>query len=330
MKQAALNLIRVSGAFAMLRLLNRHSALILTYHRFCHKNDGAGTPASAFSEQLAYLRSHYHIVPLSEIVEQLSSRGELRPGLAAITIDDGYRDAYEIAYPLLRRYRMPATLYVVTEFIERRAWLWTDKMRFITGLARPQELLTTINGREFRLLLTDERSRRAASEKTNSELKNLSDEAKEVSIKRIGSSLGVRIPDSPPEEYSAISWEQAREMDVNGVEIGSHTATHPILTNIGDERLQQELNESRIYLETVLKRRVDHFCYPNGDFDERVKNEVMRAGYKSSVTVVNGLNANGEDLLTLRRIHTEHDLTHFIQSTSGFELLKDRVRSAMR
>ncbi|MGH9936390.1 MAG: polysaccharide deacetylase family protein, partial [Blastocatellia bacterium] len=115
--------------------------------------------------------------------------------------------------------------------------------------------------------------------------------------------------------------------DANGVEIGSHTLTHPILTNIGDERLVGELRDSKSRLEEVLGRRVDLFCYPNGDNDERVQHEVARAGYRAAVTVVSGFNQRGDDPLTLRRIHTERDLAHFLQSTSGFEQLKNHVRT---
>ncbi|MCI0392818.1 MAG: polysaccharide deacetylase family protein [Acidobacteria bacterium] len=325
-----LKLIQVSGAFTVFRLLNRHRALILTYHRFYTNDHGVITSASAFSEQLAYLKAHYRVVPLSQIVEQMSLPGEPQNRLAAITIDDGYRDAYEIAFPLLRRYSLPATLFVVTEFVERRVWLWPDKMRYLTSLARPQELVAAIEGRELRISLSDDRSREEAAEKVNSELKRLSDEAKDEAIDSIAASLDITIPQAPPEEYASIGWDQAREMDAKGVEIGSHTMTHPILTNIGDTRLRCELSESRNQIEAVLRRPVEHFCYPNGDYDERVRKEAVRAGYRCAVTSTDGLNATGHDLFTLRRINTERDMTHFMQSTSGFELMKNRMRFALK
>jgi peptidoglycan/xylan/chitin deacetylase (PgdA/CDA1 family) len=115
-------------------------------------------------------------------------------------------------------------------------------------------------------------------------------------------------------------------MQANGIEIGSHTLTHPILTNVSDERLRRELQESKSRLEEVLRRPIEQFCYPNGDHDERVRSEVARAGYKIAVTCVGGLNKRGVDPLTLRRIHAELDGAHFVQSASGFEELKNRAR----
>ena len=328
-KQSLLNLMRVSGAFDLMRLISSRRALILTYHRFGADwdDDEGKTPARAFEEQLEYLTAHYDVVPLSRIVERITAGAPLPSRMAAVTIDDGYRDAYEVAYPLLRRYGVPASLFVVTEFSDGRAWIWTDKARFLTQQAAAQLLTMKIRESELRLELNGPASRREASERVNSIIKRLPDGSKEEALESLSLALGVAIPRTPPEELSSVTWDQAREMDANGVEIGSHTLTHPILTNVGDERLRRELSDSKSRLEEVLGRQVDQFCYPNGDNDERVRREVARAGYRAAVTVESGLNQGGDDPLTLRRIHTQRDLTHFLQSTSGFEQLKDHVRS---
>jgi peptidoglycan/xylan/chitin deacetylase (PgdA/CDA1 family) len=140
----------------------------------------------------------------------------------------------------------------------------------------------------------------------------------------------VALPQTPPDEFGPIAWAEAREMQANGIEIGSHTMTHPILTRVSDERLRSELQESRSRLEEVLRRRIEQFCYPNGDHDERVRTEVAMAGYRIAVTCVSGLNKRGDDPLTLRRIHTERDLAHFAQSASGFEELKSKMNRTYR
>jgi peptidoglycan/xylan/chitin deacetylase (PgdA/CDA1 family) len=328
MKQGLLKMMSAAGMFHLFRLLNCNRALILTYHRFSANGYGEHTSAAAFNEQLAYLKAHYHVVPLSRIVEHLSVNGSLPPGMAAITIDDGYSDSYEIAYPLLKRYGVPATIFLVTDFVERYAWMWTDKTRYITTQASAQRLAITIDGDQLRFELDDHGSRVAAAERINAALKRLSEEMKEETIKELASLLDVIIPATPPDDFSAVSWEEVHEMARNGIEFGSHTLTHPILTNVGDEQLRQELTESRTHIEAVLRRRVEQFCYPNGDYNEKVASEVARAGYGSAVTTVSGLVEAGDEPFTLRRIHTEYDLPHFLQSTSGFEQFKIRLRSS--
>ncbi len=318
---------QASGAFDLMRFATRRQALILTYHRFSEGDDPDRTPARAFAEQLEYLTRHYRIVPLGRLVEHLNSPEPVPPGLAAITIDDGYRDAYEIAYPLLRRHEAPATFFVVTEFADRRCWIWTDKTRYLCARANRQWLTTTINGHESWLELGDGASRYRTAMRLNDLLKNLTNDAKEEAIERLARTLGIFVPKAPPEDLSSITWDQARELDRKGIGIGSHTMTHPILTNTTDDQLRRELYESRLRLEEILGRRVEEFCYPNGDNDERVQSEVARAGYRVAVTTVSGLNNRGDDPLTLRRVHTERDLAHFLQSTSGFEQLKNKARS---
>jgi peptidoglycan/xylan/chitin deacetylase (PgdA/CDA1 family) len=326
MKQAVLNLLRVTGAFAPFRLANRRRLLILTYHRFCATDDGLNTSARALAEQLEYLLAHYTVWPLARIAEAQAAGARLPPAPAAITIDDGYRDAWQIALPILRRYQVPATLYVVTGFVDRNAWVWTDKARFLTSRAPAKKIAVTLGRQALHFELSDKEARRAAAARLNAILKRLPEAEKERELERLAALLEVNLPHLPPEEFSPITWDQAREMDAAGIEIGSHTVTHPILTGVSDERLQSELQQSRARLETILGRSVTQFCYPNGACDARVREAAAQAGYRSAVTTEFGFNRSDCDPLALSRIHTEPDMAHFVQSTSGLAEVRKNLR----
>src|SRR5262245_386542 len=164
MKESVLNLLRISGAFAPFRWAHRHQALIVTYHRLSEREGGARISARAFDEQVEYLAAHYTLVSLSRLATCLRKR-ELPPRLAAITIDDGYRDAYEIAFPILRKHCAPATVFVVTEFVEGRAWLWTDKARYLATGAAAQAFDIGIGSRDLRLELNGEIGRASCRER---------------------------------------------------------------------------------------------------------------------------------------------------------------------
>src|SRR5262245_15249163 len=203
---------RMSGAFELMRLTHRRHALILTYHRFRSGPRGGApdgledmkTPAKTFAEQLGYLTKRYNIVPLRQIAESICCHEQTPPSLAAITIDDGYRDAYEIAYPLLRRFGAPATLFLPTGFIDRLVWIWTDKTRFLVGQAvsrRFTPLRMNFNGSQLRIELDGATSSRDASERINSILKRLPEEVKEEAIERLAGALGVELPEKPPDEF---------------------------------------------------------------------------------------------------------------------------------
>lgn len=326
MKRSVLRLMLAADAFAPFRFANRRAALVLTYHRFGASDLGTFTTAQAFEEQLRYLKGHYRLVPLAEIAEHVSRGRELPERLAAITVDDGYRDAYEVAFPLLRKYEVPATVFVVTDFLDRRMWVWTDKLRHIVTRTAAAELDARIGGARVSAALADRASRLRAARLANDALKRLPDGAKDGEIARLANVLGVELPPVPPPEFAPFTWDEAREMDAAGFSVESHTVTHPVLTNTTDEQLRRELVDSRSRLEDELRRPATLFCYPNGDEDARVRREVARAGYTAAVTTRPGLNDARSDPFALRRVHTEDDLAHFAQSTSGFEQLKTRLR----
>jgi peptidoglycan/xylan/chitin deacetylase (PgdA/CDA1 family) len=100
---------------------------------------------------------------------------------------------------------------------------------------------------------------------------------------------------------------------------------------VDPERLREEVRGSRRRLETELGRHIDLFCYPNGDYNADVRREVELAGYASAAsTEVGFVDGESTDPYTLRRIAAAPDLSHFIQSTSGFEEVKDRLRAVAK
>ena len=327
MKQSALKLLARAGAFAPFRAANRGRVLILTYHRFSRGGDPLATPESDFDAHLRYLKKHYTLVPLSRVAAHYAGRAELPARAACVTIDDGFADAFEVAFPLLRRHGVPATLFVITDFLDGRAWMWTDKLRHVALTTSAERLAAEVGGRSFDLKLAGRDSRIGAAGRVNSELKRLAPREREEAIGRIADEHAVELPPRPPAEFAPITWGQAREMDAGGLEVGSHTVSHPILTTTDDDELRRELRDSRARLEEELGHTVELFCYPNGSYDERVRSETASAGYACAVTTRPGLNERrAADPFTLRRVPAEADLPHFVQSTSGFEQLKNRLR----
>jgi len=316
----------MSGAFALFRAMNRRRILVLTYHRFSDAPQAGRTSAATLAAQLDYLASHYTVLPLSMIESHLRGGRPLPPATAAITIDDGYSDFYDIAWPALRRRKMAATVFVVTDFVDGKRWIWTDKLPFLLSRTSAGDLAVDVAGQSVSGALTGE-SRRQLASRINGILKSQPDGVKDQMIDEIAAQCLVSLPAQPPGDSGSCTWEQLREMESAGVEIGSHTVTHPVLTRVSADRLRRELEQSRGRLEEMLARPVTLFCYPNGAYDRTVRDAVARAGYGLAVTSDDGLNDASIDPLAIRRIHNEEqDLTHFQQSTSGFEEAKNQLR----
>lgn len=312
------------GAFAPFRWANRGNILILMYHRFGESNTKIS--AQEFELHLEYLKKNHRVLPLSETVEYLREGKTLPPNSVVITIDDGYKDAYEIAFPLLKKFGFPATIYAITDFSSAKLWLWTDLMRYV--LLNTKENSVKIEFDETDKVeadLTDETKRLETATRLNSRLKKLPNEQKDGKIKEIADILQVEIPALPPADFAPMNWTEAREMDAENISIESHTVTHPILTNISAEKLEFEMQTSKKRLEEILERRVEHFCYPNGSFNENVRNAAENAGYKSATTTNYGFNNQQTDKFLLNRIDAQSAIENFAQSASGFEDLKQRI-----
>jgi peptidoglycan/xylan/chitin deacetylase (PgdA/CDA1 family) len=327
MKRIALKTMQTAGLFAAFRWLNRRGALILMYHRFSENAHPGRVSREQLTAHLEYLRKHYRVLPLKEIAARLQRGDNLPPNTAAITIDDGYSDVYDIAFPVFKKFDAPATLFVITDFLDRKAWLWTDKTRYLTANTARQKIETKINDKEFRFELNGYHSRLISAGKLNETLKKLPDAEKERQISCLQKVFEVEIPFLPPAEFGAIDWSAAREMDAANVQIESHTVTHPILTKIDAAQLEFELQESRRRASEELRREVNLFCYPNGSYTERECRAVEKAGYQAAVTTNLGFNETGANLYELNRIDAQPQITDFLQYTSGFETAKNKARS---
>jgi peptidoglycan/xylan/chitin deacetylase (PgdA/CDA1 family) len=326
-KEALLGLARMSGTFAVFRAMNRRRILVLTYHRFTDAPCPGRTSAANLAAQLDYLSSHYTVLPLSVVARRLEEGRPLPPATAAITIDDGYSDFYEIAWPELRRRKMPATIFSVTDFVDGNRWIWTDRLPFLLSRTHADQIGVSVASLRVSAELNGESSRRQLARRLNSLLKQQPDEVKDRLIDQIAAQCLVALPGQPPAGNRSCTWEQLREMESSGIEVGSHTVTHPVLTHVTADQLRRELEDSRRRLEDMLGHRVTLFCYPNGAYNRIVRDAVARAGYRLAVTTDNGLNDTTIDRLAFRRIQNEEeDLSHFLQSTSGFEEAKNALR----
>lgn len=314
------------GVLRGFEFFERGRLRILMYHRFTSGKHPHRISADAFEEQLRYLSERANVISLDTATKALEEGG-LPPYAVVITIDDGYRDAYDIAFPLLKKYEMPATVFAVTGLMDNKCWIWTDIPRYLLLNTKKERTDIQLGGTELRISPKNENDRLGAAGKINDRLKEMPDDEKESALLSLSGQLEVDLPESPVEEYMGITPDQAREMDRNGVSIESHTSAHPIMTRIDPERMFQEAVSSRSRLEEVLDREVNHFCYPNGTFDREAAKAVKKAGYISAVSTVFGSCRPGDDMFSLKRIAAEPVFVDFLQNVTGFENLKRRIRS---
>jgi|CXWL01.1.fsa_nt_gi peptidoglycan/xylan/chitin deacetylase (PgdA/CDA1 family) len=284
-----------------LRWIRRRSAVVLMYHGFTDRpSDGVVNyqgnrlQASTFRRQLAFLREQCNIVTLRDVVSSLTGGPSLPDYAVALTIDDGYESVYTLGFPALRDAKVPATLFVATQFVDERVPLWPDRLEYAFagapgGAAPRRERLRGLQ-RQAKDMLPAER---------------------EALIAPVEAELGRKLvlDASAPENYRPVTWAQTRDMAASGLlEIGSHTHTHTIMTLCDAAEGHRELALSKNLVEKNIGRRCDLFCYPNGDYDD-FSSDTTRLlkdnGFLCGLSTVAGFVKPGDDPYTMLRFGTD-------------------------
>jgi len=254
----------------------------------------------------------------------------VRPYTVAVTVDDGYREVFTLAAPILRRYGVPASFFVINDFVEGRLWPWTDRWGFAFERAPRDRVSFRHRGAIHVLEMRGEQDRRRAEEQWLGSAKRLAVAERDELLGAIAEAFGVDIPIVPPGAYRPMTWAQLRALADEGFDVGAHTRTHPILSCVAPEHLHIEIDACRDHIERALGRPVRHFAYPNGrreDYTAETVAAVARAGYAAAVTTVAGGNTPSTPSLELRRIVARpEDLARFAGSVSGFDEIRALVK----
>jgi len=255
-----------------------------------------------FEDTIRFLAENFPIVRLEELVARTQDKTPTQEGgVVALTFDDGLRNHGEVVYSVLKRLGVHATFYICSDLIDHPGSIWTWEIH-----SRLERLSETVQKRFFD----------AAG--VCGDLQEIVEWMKTIPVNH-REQIEKEIHDCTPsfqftplerDRFGLMSWQQIKNLDPNLITIGSHTATHIDLPQADPERLDRELSRGKEILETRLGRKVEHFAYPNGNFDQRVIPFVKKY-YSSAVTTRRGVVKTGDNPLLLNRIHAEFDLPSF-------------------
>ena len=297
----------VSTRFTRPRRRRSNSFQMLLYHRVNDAEDPflPATPTALFRKQMEYLAHSSAVCSLDDAVEAML-QDALPDNAVVITFDDGYRDNYLHAYPILAGLGLTATIFLTTGCIGSRRILWHDRV----FRAFSNTTVTSLEGfgpRPTTYSLGTPPERRRTRAALLQILKGLTEENRSLWIDRLIERLAVEDPDEVPDLM--MNWNEAREMHRAGISFGSHTESHPILSTLPLQRAQQEIATSKTVIEKELGVPITTFAYPNGqrdDFTDAIKDLVRQAGYRYAATTIFGTNSRPDtgahpDLMELKR-----------------------------
>jgi peptidoglycan/xylan/chitin deacetylase (PgdA/CDA1 family) len=300
-KRLARGVLHQMGGLAALRLLQRDRFGVLVFHEF---DEPYRPTVEAVCEHIS---RHFEPVSLSTIVAAIHDEKPLPHNAVTVTVDDGYRNFLTIGHPIFKRYNIPTTVYVVASFADRRLWLWTDRIAFVLENTDRKMVTANIeNGNVLDLDISSATARSASIYSLWEALKLVPNQCRLKFLDNFAALCNVEIPSQPPPDRASLTWQEMLDLAAEGVEIGCHTDSHPILARVSDaSELARETRGAKELMESRLKRKVDHFCYPNGrdiDISDAAVNCVREAGFKSAVTSTYGLNTLKADPLRIQRL----------------------------
>jgi peptidoglycan/xylan/chitin deacetylase (PgdA/CDA1 family) len=316
-----------SGLLFLYRFVSgKRNPIILNYHRVLdpavhHEAVPAGMVVrpQTFAKHLRYLKRRYRVVSMEQLIAWRERNEPTDRPLCVITFDDGWRDNYEEALPLLRRYGLPATLFISTGFVGNGWTPWFYRLAHVlhalAGISndRCAALRSTIQidfpAALVNWLAGSTLARQRNVEAVIEEMKTLRGAELESVIERLRVLLASAGQNVNGNAVVMLDWQQIREMAESSFEIGSHGVTHMILTQIPEHAMKAEVLESKHCIEEQLRVSVGGFSYPNGDYSEEIEALVKTAGYRYACTTKPGSVKFGDNPYRLNRIPLHDDIT---------------------
>lgn len=277
---------------------------ILMYHRVdtpeAHPDlDPAtlGPTPAGFEEQARFLAEHYRVVSMEEVVRAVRGEASLPPRAVLLTFDDAYGCVAEHAWPILKRYGLPVTLFVPTAYPDHpeRTFWWDRLYQACTATQQRQAIPTPLGPLPLQTL--DQRQQ--AYQRLKRHVRQLPDAEQTALIDRLCDFL-----DPPPPKNPVLGWEALRQLAREGVTLAGHTQTHPLLNRVDAARAEAEIRGAFSDLRREVGEVLPVFAYPCGESTDAVVQVLRRLKMLLALTTCRGINdLTHADLLRLKRIN---------------------------
>jgi peptidoglycan/xylan/chitin deacetylase (PgdA/CDA1 family) len=295
----------------LLRRLHGPKVPILMYHSIvpdsadrsgCLSMAGMTLSQSRFAEHMRYVAAHYQTITLSDYVGWRRNGGRLPDHPCIITCDDGFRDFFDTARPVLAEHGLTAVVFVIGSTLHpggRGSWLHDlysiiDASPFAACSEAIAKVLPDYSSGGIR-------SKAGLRAWARKRLVNVDPSEREDLLNRL--EAGVAVDRQHPPRF--LSEPQLQQLAVEGFEIGAHSMHHELLASLDDDTLEAEIAESKRAIESVVNGETVSFCYPFGGvgaWDDRAVKQLRENGFACAVSTIEGLNSGETDLYALRRI----------------------------
>ncbi len=275
------------------RLTGRRAVFILNYHKVDYRVPplfGVAVRPDVFERQMVFLKKHYRIADLGEL-GKLESDIEDKRDIVVITFDDGYRNNYTYAFPVLKKYGIPATIFLVTDYIDSHRLLWHDWLSWILyhAVSTAHDFTGTTSEMKHdieRFCSSGTAERLGLLYALAMKLKKLEKAERQNYLDTLAKACKVN-RGLEYKDRAILSWNEIEEMSGAGISFGAHTKSHPVLSAISVPEAETEISESKKIIENRTQKRVTTFAYPYGkneDFSTDIVDILVSEGFEYACT----------------------------------------------
>ncbi len=286
------------------RIYARNRVTIAFYHEIGDDRGVLGKAAvspQTFKKQIQYMAGLYNGISLNDLHGCLEGKNPVPRYPLVVTYDGGFIGNHTHAYPVLKKHRIPATIYLVTEYLEKQVTPWQFRLRYIIKNTPRNSFAVTLVDFDKTFRLSDLDERISCSYELGRYLAAMQPEEREAIVDSFARELDIPVDSIPSNLFLT-----AKEIGALGadelIDFGSHTLSHPSLVAIPSEEAHREISESKLRIEKLTGKETASFCYPYGHFSEDTKTLVAQSGYDSATTTAFGLNSKSADRYELKRI----------------------------
>ncbi len=290
----------------------RNKAIVLMYHRILTDGNemalqpGMYVSKDTFEKHVKYLKKRFDLISLTELVIRIRNKQDVSK-CCIITFDDGWRDSYENAFPILKENGAAGTIFLTTGFMNSSRSLWFEEvsasfsanLRGCLKIVEDSSLFKNIgiNSQERLTSIVD---------KVVSKMKSINPEEREEILTKLHG-----LNASSKNGYTTMmEWDHAREMlDSKLIDFGAHTVNHVILDQVNTETAKIEILESIKEVKEQLNVEMKLFSYPNGTFNNQIVSILKENDFDCAVTTQRGYVDHGVELMQIPRISVHEDIS---------------------
>ena len=296
----------------LINMLSEDNYVIFLFHGVINQSNykvrnynGKHIQKDIFAKCIKLLKNNGNAFSMDNLIDHHSKKEKLPPKSFAITFDDGFENNFTVASPILYDFKVPATIYITTEFIEKNSMSWIDRIEFALENTHLKSIYAYWLKRK--IVIKDSETKISFLNEIRSYVKNNSDCDSSIFANELCEQLGFsKIHSSNDPIDKKMSWDQVSEANKSDLlTIGGHTHTHPILSFLNNNQLSYELDTSIKLLKDKADIAPRHYSYPEGlkhCYSENVIKELKKRGVLCCPTAINGVNNLADDLFHLKRI----------------------------